>query len=161
MKKLLLALLFVIVPSVAVGQIGPKNLITQLYAKLTAVTLDVASSTFTVTQTPNSGTYGLMNVYFSLVDADNSVTAITLTCSSSLNNNTTSYRWTDCTVAAGVATCVPLTFTVNPSGFAAPKNWQLRIDIEGLEDTSCVVTDTGGLVADTLSVSVGLAVKGG
>ena len=126
---------------------------------ITAATLDAASTTFTYDNLPKNGTWGLMLVYVKVTDSNDSVTALTMSCTGSIDDNTTDYSMTSCSVTAGVCTSTVATFVIDPSGITSPKKWLWRVDIEGIEDIQCVFTDTGGLIADTLDVSASLAAK--
>lgn len=145
----------------ASGYSGPLQSHIYLGERIAATTLDAASSSFTIGTTHRpSGLWGLMTVRITVTDADNSVTAITMICGGSSDGNSTSYTFQECAVAAGVATCNNLSWVFNPTAVTSPKRWQWRVDIEGVEDVTCTFTDTGGVVADTIQVAVGLATKG-
>lgn len=162
MKKLLLALpayLFLLLASPSYGDVGPKNLVTVTANPLINTTL-AATRSFSLTQLTNSGTYGLLVLYVSVTDANNSVTALGMSCTSSLDGNTTDYTLQDITIAAGVGTSVDASWTKDPSAITSPKRWVWRVDIEGLEDVECTITNTGGTAADTLRVDGAFAVKG-
>jgi len=160
MKRLLALCLFVFLIALPVqSATGPKNPYVSLGTKIASLGLDAARS-FEIENLRQSGIWGLMVVYIHLTDADDSTTALNMICTGSEDNNTTPYALHDCTIAAGLATCVNVSWTTDPSGVTSPKAWIWRIDIEGIEDIECTFSDTGGLAADKLKVDVTLAKKG-
>jgi hypothetical protein len=115
----------------------------------------------TVTQGGRGEIWGMMLVFISLTDANDSTTALNMVCSASDDDNTTDYTLQDCVSGGtGTYTCYNLTWTHDPSSTSSPKKWLWRVDIEGLEDVECTFTDTGGVAADKLTVDIAFAVKG-
>ena len=141
-----------------IGATGKKNAYQRVGELIDDAGLDTTPS-FSMTNIPSSGTWGLMVVYVQVTDANDSVTALNMTCTGSIDNNTTDYTMQDCTVSGGTATCVDLSWTKDPSGIASPKRWPWRVDVEGFEDVECTFTNTGGVAADKLDVSVAMATK--
>lgn len=157
-KYILLGIL--LIASVALARTGPLNNYVRSGSEvLDAQTLD-AARTFRVSRDSGQGAWGLMSVFIQVTDANDSVTALTMTCSASIDGNTTDYALQDCVLASGAGTCYNLTWAHNPAATTSPKKWVWRVDIEGLEDVECVFTDTGGAAADLLDVSLSFATKG-
>jgi len=122
-----------------------------------AVAMDAASSAVTVAEEAAVG-YGLLVLYISVTDANDSTTAVGMSCTAT--EGAAAYTLQDCETSSGVATCYNLSWTHDPSGTTSPKLWTWRVDIEGLRGVVCTITDTGGAAADTLSVVANLATKG-
>lgn len=160
MKKLMMTLIICVFGIASMGAIAPKrNYVLITSPKINGLGLD-AARTFSITNTHQSGSWDLMIVYISLVDANDSTTALNLSCTASHDNNTTDYTLQDCTTAAGVHTCVNESWTKDPSGISSPKQWPWRVVISGFEDIECTFTDTGGAAADLLTVYIAFATKG-
>lgn len=125
-------------------------------------TLDAASGTFEVENLKLSGTYGLMILFLALTDANDSCTAVTMSCTGSPDNNTTDYTLQSCTTVTGVCTSADASWVKDASGNTTvdTKRWVWRVDIEGMEDVECTFTDTSGAAADSLRVEAYLATKG-
>ena len=139
---------------------GPKNLGMLPVATIAATAMDAASSTFEVENAKLAGVYGLLLVLVTVTDANDSTTAVTMTCTTSADNNSTDYTLQVCTTAAGACTSSNASWVKDPSAITSPKRWVWRVDVEGLEDYECTFTDTGGAAADTIAVSAYAAVKG-
>jgi hypothetical protein len=122
-----------------------------------------ASRSFSVAATAIQGA-GLLTLYISVTDANDSVTALGMTCTSSPDGGTTDYTIQDCTVASGACTSSNASWTKDPSGISSPKLWPWRVDIEGLigdgSNIECTFTNTGGVAADKLTVIGYASVKG-
>lgn len=165
MKRLLLALpayLFMLLAATSYGEVGPKQLTIDIGNLIATTTLDAASTSFTVSQTPNSGGYGLLLVYVQVTDASNSVTALNLSCTTARSNINSGAAYTaqSCTTATGVCTSSNASWTKDPSGITSPKRWVWRVDVEGFEDITCTFTDTGGDSSDSIRVEGAWATKG-
>ena len=124
---------------------------------ISTTTLDAASSVATVDPEDALG-YGLLILSVTVSDSNDSVTAISMACTSDIGGN--DYSLQECSVSSGAATCYNATWTFDPSGESSPKRWAWRVDIEGFRGVECTFTDTGGLVADSIVVVGHLATKG-
>ena len=130
---------------------------------IVATALSAASTSFTqIFDAPSQqGIWGLMTAFICITDADNSTTAINMSCTGSPDRGTTDYTLQDCSsVTGGVCTSANASWTKNPAAIASPKCWPWRVDIEGLPEIECTFTDTGGAAADTIAVTVTFATKG-
>lgn len=116
-----------------------------------------ASQDFEV-EVGRSRIFGLASIWICVTDADDSVTEVEMTCTGSHDNNTTDYVLQEID-AAGASTDEP-SLSKNPSAMAN-KCWLWRLDIEGVEDFECTLSDTGGDGDDSYDVDVTLASKGG
>lgn len=160
MKRILAVVLFALVPSLASAQaLAPKNNYARYGAVISAATMD-ATRSFSIANIPNVGAWGLMNVYVNVTDANNSITALNMTCTASRDDNTTDYSLLACETSSGTSTCYVQLFTINPAAISTPKKLLFRVDIEGLEDVECSFTTTGGAAADLLTVNIDFATKG-
>lgn len=159
LKQLFSIILIGAVCTTGYASTGPKNAVVNIGTLIDAQDMG-ANRSFSQTQLSNMGAFGLLNVYLSLTDANNSVTNIRMTCTASLDGNTTDFTMQSCTVASGVCTSDNAAWDRNPSAVASPKRWVWRVDIEGLEDIECTFAPTGGAAADLLTVTGQLAVKG-
>jgi hypothetical protein len=146
--------------SLAQGQ-APLNRISSLGTMLATTTLDNASESFTWDTELKLGAWGLLVVYAYLTDANDSVTALTMTCYARKGGN--DYTLQSIAVAAGVGTSTDASWVKDASGSTAAdtKLWVWRVDIEGYEDVKCTFTDTGGNSSDSISAIVDVATKGG
>ncbi len=158
MRYILILALTIAGPAMAAE---PLNHYGDMGTVITATTLDAASSTFVLKNNVAGrvGIYGLMVVYVTTVDADNGVSAVTMSCTGSRDQNTTDYTLQDCTTAAGVCTSSDASWVKNPG--ANTTRWAWRVDIEGFSDVQCTFTDTGGDASDTIAVEASVATKGG
>lgn len=160
MKKLIFALaVFLAVPAMATQPLQKYA----RYGEVVALTaLSAASSSFEIENIQHRGTWGLAVIYVNLLDADDGVSAINMTCTASTDDNTTDYMMPDCPVSAGTATCTQITWVFDPSGHTSADNkyWVWRVDIEGYEDFECTFTDTGGDGSDFIQVELAFATKG-
>lgn len=143
--------------ALAMANVGPKNAYVSSGEKINNQGLD-ATRTFELENLRQSGTWDVMLVYVQVTDADNSTTALNMSCTASEDNNTTDWALQECTVAGGVATCLNLSWTKNPSTITSPKKWLWVVNISGIEDIECTFTDTGGVAGDLLDVAIALAV---
>lgn len=128
------------------------------------VALDAASSSFAInaSESPDrNGVWGLMVVWVTITDANDSTTAITMTCTGSHDRGATDYTLQSITTATGVGTSANSSWVKDPSAITSPKKWPWRVDIEGFPEVECTFTDTGGAAADTIGVTVTFATKGG
>jgi hypothetical protein len=127
---------------------------------ITSTTLDAASSTFEVENHNHytDGLWALMSVWVKVTDGDNSVTAITMSCTGSEDQNTTDFTLQSCVVASGACTSSNASWVKDPSGMTT-KNWVWRVDIEGVPDIECTFTDTGGDASDSIIVGASFAMK--
>lgn len=155
MKRALLAIIAMII---LLGAMDAKHKVVNMGVQIDALGLD-ASRAFELELSPDSS-WGVMVLYIQLLDANNSTTALNMSCTGSLDNNTTDYTLHSCDTVLGTATCYNLTWTTDPSGVTSPKKHIWRVDIEGLQDIECTFTDTGGVAADKLTVTASLAIKG-
>lgn len=94
-----------------------------------------------------------MTLFVDLTDADDSITRLDLTCTGSHDNNTTDYEIQDCTIAAGVNTCVDggVVQKAVADNQRAPV---YRVDVSGFADFECTfsVGAGAGAAADVLTV---------
>lgn len=163
MHRLFIALLCIGFPLSAHAAPGLLQKFSSYGTVINAVALDAASSSFSVNMDNPAvnGIWGLMVVWVSIADADNSTTDIHMVCTGSPDGGTTDYTLQDCdSITAGVCTSVGASWTKNPSAITSPKRWPWRVDIEGFPEVECVFTDTGGAAADSISVTVTFATKG-
>lgn len=166
MKRLVYAFAAVLLLGApARAEVGPKQLVINLANPVIATTaLDASSSSFSWTQPSNQGAFGLLMVYVQLTDADDSCTAITMSCTSARTNMNSGnvYTLQSCTTASGVCTSSDSSWVKDASGNTSSdiKRWVWRVDIEGLEDGTCTFTDTAGAAADSIRVDAAFATKG-
>lgn len=135
------------------------------YSKYGTVINDLdlsASRSFEVNLSPGQlgGVWGLMTAYICVTDADDSVTALNMSCTTSHDGGSTDYTLQDCAVSSGACTSSDASWTKNPSAITSPKCWPWRVDIESLPHIECTITDTGGDASDTLNVVATFATKG-
>jgi hypothetical protein len=161
MKKLLVVLALLGIPTLALAQ-SPvrlencRDLDTTSAPAIDAGVL-TSTQTFTFTQansTSERGSWGTMEVFFTLVDANASITRLDLTCTGSRTDNSTDTTPLDCSsVASGIATCVPTgVFRTAVSGSGL---YHLPIDISRVPDIECSFTVGAGAataVSDVISV---------
>ena len=160
MKKLFAFVLVALLAAPIHASVGPKNAYAPSVRQINATTIAGAETpSFDIQNAHNSGVWGVLVVYVSVVDTGDGVTALNMTCTASDDNNTTAYTLADCDVSSGVCTTYMASWTFNPRGVTSPKRWVWRVDIEGLEDIKCTFSDTGGGAGDTLTVYTALAVK--
>ncbi len=150
--------LALLAPSVAPAVAGPQQSYAPYGRVINAVALDAASTSFTLNtdQAQNRGIWGLMTVWVSVTDANNSVTALNLSCTASRDGGTTDFTLQDCTTASGVCTSSDASWSKNPSSMTS-KNWVWRVDVSGFAEVECTTTDTGGTGDDSHSVWVTFA----
>lgn len=127
---------------------------------ITTTTLDASSSSFSFAnqQASTDGTWDIATVWVTAIDADNGVSAITMSCTGSKNNNTTDYTLQSVDVSAGVGTSTDASWVKNPG--ANTTRWPWRIDIAGFPSVECTFTDTGGDASDSIAVDLSLAMEG-
>lgn len=127
---------------------------------ISTTTLDASSSSFTVKlDAPSAnGIWGLMIAWVTTVDADNGVSAITMSCTGSPDGGTTDYTLQSCATASGVCTSSDASWVKNPG--ANTTRWPWRVDIEGFPEIECTFTDTGGDSSDSVAVYITFATKG-
>lgn len=125
-----------------------------LGTQISSTALSAASSTFQVKNyaAKTGGTWPIMVVYISTLDADNGVSAITMSCTGSKNQNSTDYTLQDITVSSGVGTSADASWVKDPG--ANTTRWPWRVDVRGFPDVECTFTDTGGDASDTITVDV-------
>ena len=112
-----------------------------------------ASSTLrTVTETVAG--YSKLLVYTALTDADSSVSAVTTTCTTSIDGSSFG-SLTSVSVSAGAATVTPLVFSRTTSGTS---QWMREIDVWGYSAIKCVFACTNGAAGDKLVVQMQAAV---
>ncbi|OFW58400.1 MAG: hypothetical protein A2Y75_01445 [Candidatus Solincola sediminis] len=163
MKLIPSALLAATISTQALASTQPRQTYAFYGRVINAVALSTASSSFTVdlTAPTTNGIFGLMTVWVSIADADNSTTALNMSCTGSHDGGTTDYALQDCaTLTNGVCTSVGASWTKDPSGITTPKRWPWRVDIEGFPEVECTFTDTGGAAADSITAYVTFATKG-
>lgn len=142
-----------------VGALGPTHSYIEKPAFCTG-NLGDASTTCEVEA--GTGTiFGLATLYISLTDSNDSTTAFAVACTGSRDNNSTDYRLQSCTESSGVCTLLNASWSKDPSGISSPKRWIQRIDLEGVEDFECTITDTSGAAADTFTIDAVISTKGG
>lgn len=161
MKRILLLLFAIaLLPQSALAQsIGPKQMCIQaINSSGSTALIDAAvmtsSPSFSINRPNLDGGFDLFMLLIKLTDADTSITRFDLTCTASDDGNTTDYFIQDCTVAAGVATCVDAGVWRKAS--PGSKNWSYRLDVSGWPDIECTATvGTGAATAtiDKLSVT--------
>lgn len=150
-KKLALVAL-VAMSLVIVAAVGPKKAYREQSATIVTTTLDAASTTFSITDDPRSGNWERLNAWVTVVDADDSVTLITMICTGSKDDNTTNYSLTVRETSSGVSTFYVLRLVHNPAVGTA--RWLFEVDVKGVQDVKCVLTDTGGDESDSIQVDV-------
>jgi hypothetical protein len=171
MKKLLFALGLVSVlalPASAVSQtIGPRQYVVKNGVQISAAPMDGsgASMAFTLDTEKDGGGLGILNIFVEVVDANNSVTQVVMTCTSNPGDGLNYKNQSLNCASTGACTSYPITFVANstagqPLADASPKLWHWRMDIEGENKTTCTFTNTGGAAADLLTVTARSATKG-
>lgn len=148
------ALLFVL--ALTVGQsIGPKQLC--IYTDSSPL-IDAAvmsgSPSFSINRPNLSGGFNILRLFLRLTDADSSITRFDWTCTVSDDGNATDYTPQECTVAAGVATCVNA--GVWQKATPGTANWSYRVDTSGWPDMQCTASVGAGAataVVDVLTVT--------
>jgi hypothetical protein len=147
-------------PIFANAAVGAKQLYANYGTAIATTALDASSSSFSVKNevATTGGTWGLMIVWVTIIDADAACSLVTMNCTGSKNGNSTDYQLEDLTVATGVATSVAASWTRNPG--TGTTRWLWRVDIEGIPDVECTFTDTGGDASDSIAVDVSFATKG-
>jgi hypothetical protein len=163
MKLILSLILSTLVAFPAHAAVASRQAFASYGTVINAVALDTASESFAInmSNTPANGVWGLMTVWVSIADADNSTTAINMSCTGSPDGGTTDFTLQDCaSVVDGVCTSANASWTKNPAAITSPKRWPWRVDIEGIPEIECTFTDTGGAAADTITVTVTFATKG-
>jgi hypothetical protein len=121
--------------------------------------LAMSSSRSFAVNTRSASGYGVLTLFTSLTDANTSITRLDLTCTGSDDSNTTDYEFEDCTVSAGVATCVD--GGVWQKASPGSTKFARRVDVNGVPDLECtysVGTGSGG-APDLLSVRGRLCVN--
>lgn len=164
MKRYILPAIITLCASLTARAAEPLRAYGWYGSPINGVALDAASSSFTVIPSEypeRNGVYGIMVVWVTITDSNDSVTAINMSCTGSHDRGATDYTLQDITVAAGVGTSVNSSWTKDPSGITSPKKWPWRVDIEGMPEVECTFTDTGGNSSDTIGVTVTFATKGG
>lgn len=159
MKYFALALMFCSSTVLAAGVPQGRNTRQNLGELIDDQGLD-ATRTFEINHDVEGEVWGVMVVYVQVTDADDSVDALTMSCSTSLDNNNTNYAIQSITASAGVGTSTDASWVKDASSIASPKRWAWRVDIEGMADVRCSFSQAAGAAADKLDVSVSLAVKG-
>jgi len=146
----------------ALSVAGPMQKYASYGRVIDAATLDASSATFGVdiSAPQSNGIWGLMTVWVCLTDANDSVTALNMSCTGSRDNGTTDHTLEDCTMASGVCTSNSASWTKSLAAITSPKCWVWRVDVEGLPNAECTFTHTGGAAADLLTVFATFATKG-
>jgi len=163
MKKLGLLAIVLLLPLSASTATGPLHL-TISYDKPTEkivnANLGSASNSFTIATDRAKG-LGLITVWISLADANDSTTALNMSCAGQHTSGKWSYTLQSCSMAAGICTSTNASWTKDPSGITSPKRFVWRVNSEGVPNLTCTLTDAGGAAADILHVSVTGSTKGG
>jgi hypothetical protein len=163
MKLILSLILSAIISTQALAATQPLQKFAKYGTVITTTALSASSTSFTVNldNPATNGVWGLAVLWVSIVDADNSVTAINASCTASPNGGVTDFTLQDCsTLASGVCTSSNASWTKNPSAITSPKRWAWRADIEGFPEIECTFTDTGGDGSDSITVELTFATKG-
>lgn len=162
MKCFLTVCLTTLMTLPAFGQAtGPRNAFADMGTLIDGANLGAASNSFSTSSTNRPRGMGLVALYISLTDADNSVTALNMSCTGSNDDNVTDYTLQSCLTALGVCTSYNASWVRDPSLIASPKRWVWRVDVEGVSALQCTFTDTGGAAADLITIIGQYAVKGG
>jgi hypothetical protein len=149
MKKLLLSLVICLlsVPALARNRykVGNTECTLQHCKMLNAVAANAAaaSRTFTI------DTEGYVAVALQVDYVYTAGTAVTMTCTKSLNQGTTYASVTSTSVAGGTGT---VTAYADSFAVTASTNFTLEYDVRNYDKLRCVAAVTGGGAADTITV---------
>lgn len=155
MKKLLATLTLctlVVLPENAFARTdSPKDLAVPITATLSAVGMD-AARTLTIANDQLAG-LSLLVIYYFLKDADDSVTAFSVSCAGLHTSGGKAYT---------LPTCIYDSANTRWSCEAAPFYWVpsdetssdykfniQRVDVSGIDNVTCTITPTGGDAAPT------------
>lgn len=162
-----LALAFALAPA-ALAQEGPRNVHVKTPKLIDGVRLDTSPS-FTIYNTQG---YGLLTAYIHVVDANNTVTSVTMSCVGSepigaQGAPAKTYTLQTCYVGASGAcssynsSWVAGASSGQPLATSGNKYWPWRVDIEGIGDIACTFVGAGTVeAADLIHVEGALSVKG-
>lgn len=161
MRRLLTLIVVAILAAASSAQAAlPRNSYKKYGTVVAAQTLaSTRSFVVNLDQPDLMGVFGLATAWVCVADANNSVTALTMTCTSSPDGGTTDHTLQSCTTAAGVCTSSNASWTKDPSAITSPKCWPWRVDIEGMANLECSFANTGGTAADTINVILTFATK--
>lgn len=113
-----------------------------------------SARSFEVENVPTQPRWQTMTMYAALTDADNSVSDMAVSCTGSIDNNTTDYRIPVCQWSSSdkKINCEEGTIHWNPSDEASVKKQVFFVTVATVEDYECTFTPTGGAAADLLTV---------
>jgi hypothetical protein len=148
-------------PSIALAVAGPRNAYEYKGTVIDGLDLSTTRSfTVSVPSPAVMGIYGLMVVYVCVNDASNSVSDLRSTCSGYHTAGGQPYPLQACkTYVDGVCELVDGKWFKDPgSGLTC---YPFRVDIEGFPNVGCDFVPTGADGDESLTVDIGMAVKGG
>jgi len=157
----LLAAIVLLFPSHAMAVAGPKNAYEFKGTVIDGLDLSTTRSfTVSVSSPAIMGIYGLMVVYACVNDANGSVSDLRSTCSAYHTSGGQPYTVQVCkTYVDGVCELTDGKWFKDPGvGLTC---YEFRADIEGFPIVGCDFVPTGADGDESLTVNVGMAVKGG
>lgn len=161
MRKIILATLLILTlpTGAAAYQDGPKNVDINLGTLINAQTL-ASARTATINGNVIKG-YGIVSLYATVTDANDSETGVSVACTSAPTSGGTEYRVPTCVWDSGNTryNCEAGPMFWNPSDETSPKSQVFRIDVEGLSNLTCSFTFVGGAAGDSITVTGRAAVK--
>ena len=123
-----------------------------------------STRSFEIERSSKTTGMGLLVILIRLTDANSSITQVGMTCTTSLDNNTTDYTIQACTTSNGACDSDPASWD-RGDAVTGPgtSNWAWRVDDEGFEDVECTFASDAGTPAaiDVISVSYRECTKGG
>lgn len=154
MKRLLLLAALLASAPASAQTVGPRDNCVDLDATTPVINgLALTSSrSFSLDRENNSGAYSLMTVWVTLVDANTSITRLDVTCTGSLNGNSSDSTPKTCVDSSGTITCSST--GVWPFSSPGSASWHWPIDIAGVPDVECTFAVGAGSAAagDLLTV---------
>jgi hypothetical protein len=110
-----------------------------------------SSRSFSMDRTNGITGFTRLALLIELTDANTSITRFDVTCTESVDGNTTDYEPQECTVASGTATCVDSGVWQKASPGTAKWTYGVNLKLPDLECTFSVGTGAGA-AADLLTV---------
>lgn len=157
-------LLVILLSAPATAQTGTAQLCTPWTENAISGLALTSTRSFEIERSSKTTGLGLLVVLIKLTDANSSITQVGMTCTTSLDNNTTDYTIQACTTSSGACASSNASWdkgdAVTGPGTA---NWVWRVDTEGYEDIECTFAADAGsaAAADVITVSYRECTKGG
>lgn len=114
-----------------------------------------SSRSFSINRDNTAGGFGVLTLWVTLTDANQSITRFDATCTVSDDGNASDYTPQDCTAGATcTSTDAGIWQKATPTSGVTTKRWPWRLDVNGLPDIECTFSvGTGsGAAADLLTV---------